>query len=122
MKGVLENQPLFLSLFGCIALVVVCAWGMIPYLNNLLNLEEIPEDLRPTVLMCLFVSLVGSFAWDRLMSAIFAPEIFGAQLDEIKATTLEDLKPIGMTVGLMVGGMLFLTVGNPIMWGLAFMA
>merc|ERR1719277_2643894 len=60
MKGVLENQPLFLSLFACIGLVGICAWGMIPYLNDLLNLVVVPEDLRPKVMMCLGISLVGS--------------------------------------------------------------
>merc|ERR1719353_1896896 len=38
MKGVLENQPLFLSLFACIVLVTICARGDIPYLNEILNL------------------------------------------------------------------------------------
>merc|ERR1712054_739589 len=50
MKGVLENQPLFLSLFLCTALVGICAWSVIPYLNEVLNLVVVPEELRPTVM------------------------------------------------------------------------
>ncbi|CAK9048444.1 unnamed protein product [Durusdinium trenchii] len=46
MKGLLENQPLFLSLFVCIGMVAVCAWGVIPFLNSTLNLEVVPEELR----------------------------------------------------------------------------
>merc|ERR1712196_318065 len=76
MKGLLENQPLFLSLFLCIAMVYVCAWGLIPYLNELLNLVIVPEDLRPILMTALFISLVGSFMWDRLMIYIFARQIF----------------------------------------------
>merc|ERR1719191_79794 len=58
MKGLLENQPLFLSLFICIALVAVCAWGAFPYLNQILNLEVVPEDLRWQVMGTLSVSLI----------------------------------------------------------------
>merc|ERR1719277_1892515 len=82
MKGLLENQPLFLSLFLCIALVAVCAWGMIPYLNEILNLVVVPEDLRPQVMGTLFVSLIGSFLWDRLMVYVFARHIFEVQVEE----------------------------------------
>merc|ERR1719506_2195615 len=121
MKGVLENQPLFLSLFACIALVTVCAWGVIPYLNNILNLETIPEDLRPKVMACVFISLVGSFSWDRLMTAIFAPQIFAVQLEEVKSIEFKDFKPLLQTVFYIVGGLMFLGMGNPILWGLAFM-
>lgn len=121
MKGVLENQPLFLSLFGCIALVSVCSSGQIPYLNEILNLETVPEDLRPKLMACLFVSLIGSFAWDRLMCAIFAPKIFGAQLDEVKATTFQDFVPILTSVAYGAGGLLLLGGGNPLLMGGAFM-
>jgi len=121
MKGVLENQPLFLSLFLCIALVAVCSTGAIPYLNEILNLETVPEDLRPKVMMCLAISLIGSFVWDRLMTAIFAPQIFGAQIDEFKSITMADFMPILTTVGYIFGGLMFLGMGNPILWGLAFL-
>jgi cation-transporting ATPase 13A1 len=121
MKGVLENQPLFLSLVACITLVAICAWGFIPYLNELLNLVVVPEDLRPTVMLCLGISLVGSFCWDRLMTAIFAPHIFQVLLEEARATTFQDFIPILTTVGYGAGGLAFLGVGNPILWGLAFL-
>jgi cation-transporting ATPase 13A1 len=122
MKGLLENQPLFLSLFLCVALVAVCAWGAFPYLNSLLNLEpSMPEDLRIRVMGCLVVSLVGTFIWDRICTAIFAPHIFNTMLEEAKAVTFADFIPILKTVGYVAGGTLFLITGNPILWGLAFM-
>merc|ERR1711953_460850 len=42
MKGMLENQPLFLSIFICIIMVGICAWGAIPWLNDILNLVVMP--------------------------------------------------------------------------------
>jgi cation-transporting ATPase 13A1 len=121
MKGVLENQPLFLSLVASVALVAICAWGAIPYLNEILNLEVVPEDLRPKVMLTLAVSLIGSFCWDRLMTAVFAPHIFAVQIEEAKSTKLEDFMPILTTLGYMAGGLVLLGIGNPIMLGLAFM-
>lgn len=121
MKGLLENQPLFLSLFGCVALVAVCAWGHFPYLNELLNLEVVPEELRPIVMTTLFVSLIGSFIWDRLCQAIFAPEIFEVTLHMAMTTTAADFIPLVKTVAYLVGGLMFLGTGNPILWGLGYM-
>lgn len=121
MKGLLENQPLFLSLFLCIALVAVCAWGAFPQLNELLNLQDVPDDLRFHVMGTLFVSLIGTFCWDRLMVAIFAPMIFQTQIEEAKSVTFMDFVPILKTVGYILGGLLLLGSGNPIIWGLAYM-
>jgi len=121
MKGMLENQPLFLSLFLCVVMVGICAWGAIPYLNHVLNLEVVPEELRYQVMGALMVSLIGIFAWDRLMVCIFAPHIWQVMKDEVKATRLSHLMPIFMTVGYIAGGAIILLAGNPILWGLAFM-
>merc|ERR1712083_725792 len=115
------NQALFLSLFACIALVAVCASGTIPYLNETLNLEIVPEGLRWQVMGALFVSLVGSFLWDRLMVFIFARHIFDATLQEAKSTKFSDVMPILQTVGYIVGGLLVLSTGNLIFLGIAYM-
>mmetsp|Transcript_62322 Transcript_62322/g.190446 ORF Transcript_62322/g.190446 Transcript_62322/m.190446 type:complete len:1465 (-) Transcript_62322:85-4479(-) len=121
MKGLLENQPLFLSITLCVVMVAICAWGAIPYLNHTLNLEVVPPELRFQVMGTLFASLVGSFCWDRLMVACFAPQIWQVMKDEARATTFKDFVPILQTCGYIVGGGLFLVAGNPILWGLAFM-
>lgn len=121
MKGLLENQPLFLSLFLCIAMVAVCAWGVVPYLNQVLNLVVVPEELRMQVMGTLFVSLIGSFLWDRLMVAVFAPHIFKATIDEAKSVKFADFVPILKTVGYIAGGGLVLLAGNPILLGLGFL-
>ena len=44
MKGMLENHPLFLSVFVCIAGVVVASWEMVPQLNELIQLAPFPDD------------------------------------------------------------------------------
>lgn len=121
MKGLLENQPLFLSLFACVCLVAICAWEVIPQLNEILNLEPVPEVLRPTILTVLFVSLVGTFLWDRLCTAVFAREIFDVLLEQATTTTLEDFFPVIKTVAYGGGGLLVFLTGNPILWGLGFM-
>lgn len=121
MKGLLENQPLFLSLFVCIGMVAVCAWGVVPFLNSTLNLEVVPEELRMKVIWTLLASLVGTFIWDRLMVALCAPHIMAAQLEEAKATTWKDFLPLLQTAGMIVGGGLLFVSGNPLLWGGAFM-
>merc|ERR1712039_264027 len=121
MKGLLENQPLFLSLFSCIALVAVCAWGRLPWLNEMLNLEVVPDELRIQVMTCLFISLIGSFIWDRLMTAIFAKEIYQTMVDGVRSLQLADFGPLCQTVLYFVGGGMVLLTGNPLLWGLGYM-
>jgi magnesium-transporting ATPase (P-type) len=44
MKGMLENHPLFLSVFACIGGVVVAAWEFVPQLNEIIQLAPFPDD------------------------------------------------------------------------------
>jgi len=120
MKGMLENQPLFLSVFLSVIMVAVCAWGVLPWFNELINLEVIPEGLRMQVMTTLMVSLIGSFCWDRLMVAIFAPHIWQVMKDEARATKMSDFIPILQTCGYVAVGGVFLLLGNPLLWGLAY--
>jgi len=120
MKGMLENQPLFLSVFLCVIMVGICAWGVVPYINTTLNLEVIPEGLRGQVMATLMTSLVGTFCWDRLMVAIFAPHIWQVMKDEARATSFADFVPILKTCGYIAGGGMLLLCGNPLLWGLAY--
>lgn len=69
----------------------------------------------------LLISLIGSFCWDRLMVAIFAPHIWAVQLEEAKAVTFADFVPILKTVGYIAGGLCLLAMGNPILWGAGYM-
>merc|ERR1712008_659862 len=95
--------------------------GAIPWLNDILNLVVVPQELRTHVMFTLMLSLIGSFLWDRLMLMTFAPEISQCYISEAKATTFMDFYPLLKTVGMVLGGLIFLGAGNPIMWGIAFM-
>ena len=89
---------------------------MIPQFNELLQLEVVPDELRATMLACLFASLGGTFIWDRLVTAIFARKIFGAMMRQAAATTLADLAPIFSTMFKVALGLLIFATGNPLVW------
>lgn len=44
MKGMMENHPLFLSVFLCVGGVVVASWEIVPQLNEVLQLAPFPDD------------------------------------------------------------------------------
>eukprot|EP00656_Telonema_subtile_P012742 TRINITY_DN16435_c0_g1_i1.p1 TRINITY_DN16435_c0_g1~~TRINITY_DN16435_c0_g1_i1.p1 ORF type:complete len:410 (+),score=124.59 TRINITY_DN16435_c0_g1_i1:138-1367(+) len=121
MKGLVENRPLFLSSFACVALVVLCAWAVFPEVNAMIHLAPFPNDyFRYQVVGLVTASVFGTFVWDRLMTYFFAPEIFAAMLKEVKETKLQDMVDLLTTVGkigLCLG--IYLT-GNPLIWFGAF--
>eukprot|EP00397_Hematodinium_sp_SG-2012_P005275 GEMP01005293.1.p1 GENE.GEMP01005293.1~~GEMP01005293.1.p1 ORF type:complete len:887 (+),score=208.24 GEMP01005293.1:918-3578(+) len=119
MKGILENQPLFMSLFCCVLMVAICAWGVSPWINSTLNLVVVPTELRIPLMGSLMASLLGSFMWDRLMLWLFAPHIFKVIKDSAFNTRLVHFLPLLKTVGYIGGGVAFLMMGNPILWALA---
>merc|ERR1711865_518614 len=117
MKGLMENHSLFLSSFICIAMIVAAAWELIPQANSLLHLAPFPNDkFRIEVLTLVFMSLVGTFIWDRICIALFAPEIMGAMIDNAKETTMEDIMEVLYTLGKVVGCICVYLTGNPLIW------
>eukprot|EP00668_Euglena_longa_P046059 GGOE01061743.1.p1 GENE.GGOE01061743.1~~GGOE01061743.1.p1 ORF type:complete len:525 (+),score=172.97 GGOE01061743.1:212-1576(+) len=121
MKGILENHPLFLSLFICVAGVAACAWAVVPEFNALIHLDEFPDDqFRWTVMALVGTSIIGTFLWDRMITAFFAPVIFGAMVEEARSTTPLDFLPAFKTAGKVVIGLLILGSGNPLLWIGAF--
>eukprot|EP00658_Telonema_sp_P-2_P035369 TRINITY_DN25737_c0_g1_i1.p1 TRINITY_DN25737_c0_g1~~TRINITY_DN25737_c0_g1_i1.p1 ORF type:complete len:1571 (+),score=461.62 TRINITY_DN25737_c0_g1_i1:80-4792(+) len=122
MKGIVENRPLFLSSFACIGLVVVCAWAWFPWLNEMIHLKEFPDDaFRYQVVTLVTASIFGTFVWDRLMTAVFAPEIFGAMMKEVWETRLSDVLDLLQTVGKILLCVGIYATGNPLIWFGAFM-
>jgi len=118
MKGILENHPLFLSVFLCVAGVAGCAWGISPQINELIHLAPFPDDaFRWQVLGLVGASLVGTFFWDRLITALFAPRVFGAMITEAKKTTWKDLIPVIATAGKVAAGFAILATGNILLLG-----
>lgn len=95
MKGMLENHPLFLSVFVCVGGVVVASWEMAPQLNDLIQLAPFPNDTYRYKVVILVVSTIfGTFLWDRLCTMIFAPRVFQAMIGEASRTTIQDIKPV----------------------------
>ena len=87
MMGAIENKTFLLSIASMVIGAFVCAFEVIPWLNNWLQLVTMPDTaFRTTILSILAVSVVGTVAWDQLMLLVFAPDIlFTAYRDTIRA-------------------------------------
>lgn len=121
MKGLMENHPLFLSVFACVGGVGFCAWGVSPTINGMIHLHPFPDDeFRWKVMALVCASIIGTFIWDRLITAIFARRIFGAMMSEALKTRLSDLAPVGMSLLKTVGVLVVLGTGNLLIIGGAF--
>jgi len=117
MKGLMENHSLFISSFLCIALIGACAWELMPQANSLLHLHPFPNDeFRFKVMGLVFLSIGGTFIWDRLCVAIFSPDIMKAMIDNAKETTMEDVISVGATLGKVLCCLLIYLTGNPLIW------
>lgn len=121
MKGMLENHPLFLSVFLCIGGVIVAAWELIPQANELIQLAPFPDDaFRYKVLFLVIGTIFGTLAWDRLCVFLFAPKVFSATVEELKKTKGSDFLPLLSTVVKIAGGLIILGTGNILLAGLAY--
>merc|ERR1711991_670394 len=121
MKGMLENHPLFLSAFLCIAGIVVASWEMVPQFNELVQLAPFPDDqFRYKVVILVLTTITGTFLWDRLCILLFAPKIFDAMVVEALKTTWKDVTPALMTLLKVTVGVSILATGNILVWGIAY--
>eukprot|EP00750_Incisomonas_marina_P025782 INCI5672.1.p1 GENE.INCI5672.1~~INCI5672.1.p1 ORF type:complete len:1383 (-),score=266.40 INCI5672.1:151-4299(-) len=118
MKGMTENHGLFLSVFICLLGVGLCAWGVFPAINAMIHLHPFPDDeFRWTVMGLCALSIGGTLLWDRLITAIFAPKIFGAMMESARATTWLDFWPAVKTMLMIVVGVGIFASGNVLLWG-----
>merc|ERR1712039_1052652 len=116
-----ENHALFLSSFACIAMVGIAAWELMPEANSLIHLAPFPDDVfRWKVMGLVFASLGGTFIWDRICIALFAPDIMAAMVENAKSTTQKDIMDVVYTIGKVVGCLAIYLSGNPIIWIGAF--
>merc|ERR1712034_103441 len=91
MKGLVENRPLFLSIFILFIAVAACAWEMFPEGNRMIHLSPFPGDeFRWQIMGMVSASVFGTFVWDRLCVMFFAPDIWKAMVDSAKKTTFKD--------------------------------
>merc|ERR1740124_1681077 len=125
MRGATENPGLLYSLAAAVAGVIVAAWELVPQLNEYLGLIALPSDTaRYQLLSILAATLLGSLAWDRLCVALFAPQIFAAQVAEIMALRLGDFfgdktpQRAGMLA--LAAAWLYFTEGNLVFLGIAY--
>jgi len=123
MLGLLENHALFLSLFLCIGGLSFAAFEVSPSLNRLIHLESFPDDeFRFKIIGLVFITLFGTFIWDRLVTAIFARDVFRAMVEQAKETTVADVMPIFYTLVKVAAGFALLATGNPLIWAGAYWA
>lgn len=96
MKGLLENRPLFFSLFMVCGGIVAAAWEFSPEANTLLHLSPFPNDVfRWKVMGLVACTLLGTFAWDRICVFFFARVNFRATMESASKTTLKnDVVPL----------------------------
>jgi len=91
MRGVLENRPLFFSVFVVVLGVGAVAWEVNPELNELVHLSPFPSDVfRWKVMGLVCLTIGGTFAWDRFCVLIFAPQHFRAMCESIWTTSFKD--------------------------------
>jgi cation-transporting ATPase 13A1 len=104
-----ENKALLHSLGICGIGTLVCAYEMIPKLNEWLGMVTLPDDqLRSTILVMLLIDIFGCLLWDRAMIALFAPKIFRASME---ATSMQGMvKGAGKLV--VSGGAIWLLVND----------
>lgn len=117
MKGLMENHALFLSSIICIVMIFAAAWELVPQANQLLHLAPFPDDeFRIKVMTLVFLSLGGTFLWDRICIVLFAPEIKDAMIENAKDTTMDDIMEVVYTLGKVVGCLCVYLTGNPLIW------
>jgi len=121
MKGMLENHPLFLSVFICIAGVVVASWEMVPQLNDALQLAPFPNDeYRYKVVALVCATIAGTLIWDRLCVWMWGGKVFTAMTEEVSKTTMKDVTPVLATAAKIVVVVLVLGTGNILLGGLGY--
>ena len=115
MKGVTENHALFLSLFTTFGAVAYVAWGFSPEVNAMFHFASFPnDDFRWETIGLVALSVLGTLLWDRLATAIFAPQIFKIMLSEGMSTTFADILPIFTTLFKVAAGFTALSLVNPL--------
>lgn len=115
MRGLMENRPLFLSIFILLVGVAGCAWELSPWLNEKVHLTPFPGDyFRFRIVGLVIISIFATFLWDRICVAIFARDIFRAMKDAAFETNFtNDIKPLLIDCGKIILGVLLFLLGIP---------
>ena len=85
--------------------------------NQAIHLHPFPNDTyRFTVLGYVLASVFGAFLADRVVTFLFAREIFDAMLEATLETKWVDLYPVCVSLVKTVLGFAIFATGNPIIW------
>eukprot|EP00551_Chaetoceros_affinis_P010542 CAMPEP_0203668656 /NCGR_PEP_ID=MMETSP0090-20130426/5232_1 /ASSEMBLY_ACC=CAM_ASM_001088 /TAXON_ID=426623 /ORGANISM="Chaetoceros affinis, Strain CCMP159" /LENGTH=1630 /DNA_ID=CAMNT_0050533151 /DNA_START=285 /DNA_END=5174 /DNA_ORIENTATION=+ len=113
MTGLTQNRPLLWSLIATFILTFMFASESVPSLNKYFQLVPFPgEDFRDYILKLLAADVFFTFAIDRLMKLIFAPQILFAS---VKGTTMKDVIGLAKTC-FMILIIMQLFLGNDEQW------
>ena len=113
MTGLTENRPLLWSLIATFILTFMFASESVPSLNKYFQLVPFPgEDFRDFILKLLAADVFFTFAVDRLMKLIFAPQILFAS---VKGTTMKDVFGLVKTI-VMILFIMQMFLGNDEQW------
>eukprot|EP00929_Paragymnodinium_shiwhaense_P063107 TRINITY_DN31547_c1_g1_i1.p1 TRINITY_DN31547_c1_g1~~TRINITY_DN31547_c1_g1_i1.p1 ORF type:complete len:1007 (+),score=309.22 TRINITY_DN31547_c1_g1_i1:2185-5205(+) len=115
MKGLMENRPLFLSVFITIGALGATAWEAVPQANAMVHLTPFPgDDFRIRIMVLVIISIFGTFTWDRICVRYFAPDIYNAMWQAFASTTFEgDILPVIMDCGKIIFGFFLFCCGLP---------
>eukprot|EP00181_Compsopogon_caeruleus_P002906 CAMPEP_0184686556 /NCGR_PEP_ID=MMETSP0312-20130426/22945_1 /TAXON_ID=31354 /ORGANISM="Compsopogon coeruleus, Strain SAG 36.94" /LENGTH=1231 /DNA_ID=CAMNT_0027141763 /DNA_START=58 /DNA_END=3753 /DNA_ORIENTATION=- len=76
MAGLLENVALRRVLTFVLGIIFICTSGLVPDLNNLLQLTPWPSnELKQKITLVIIGDLIGAFLVDRILHWIFPPKI-----------------------------------------------
>ena len=113
MTGLTENRPLLWSLIATFILTFMFASESVPSLNKYFQLVPFPgDDFRDFILKLLAADVFFTFAVDRLMKLIFAPQILFAS---VKGTTMKDVFGLVKTI-VMILFIMQIFLGNDEQW------
>lgn len=113
MTGLTENKPLLWSLIATFILTFMFASESVPSLNKYFQLVPFPgEDFRDFILKLLAADVFFTFAMDRFMKLIFAPQILFAS---VKGTTFNDVFKLLKTIAIIIF-IMNMFLGNDEQW------
>jgi cation-transporting ATPase 13A1 len=113
MTGLTENRPLLYSLIATFILTFMFASESVPSLNKYFQLVPFPDEVfRDYILKLLAADVFFTFAIDRLMKLIFAPQILFAS---IKGTSMKDVFKVVKTI-VIIMFIMNMFLGNDEQW------
>ncbi|KAE9554755.1 hypothetical protein FO519_002016 [Halicephalobus sp. NKZ332] len=68
MEGLTENKPMLYSVMGSALGVFALAANLMPELNEQIQLVQLPDDFRRTLVICVVGDFLATFAIDRVLN------------------------------------------------------